>query len=195
MQQIKDMGSELAKLDSVAAKGDYNAKETKVVHLKKNPVQKARHLKMLDEVRQQLLSENSSATGASAEQVADLKKQLAALQKRHALVMESFNKTASDFRDACFHLLGWDISLTTDSKGNQNYKLRSMYAQAETEYFVFKRPKGADSGRLDLEPTEYALTLQKEIEVLLQQFKSIPAFLSHVTTEVWNAKTAYTQYM
>jgi hypothetical protein len=72
------------------------------------------------------------------------------------------------------------------------YKLRSMYANSETEYLVFKRRAGGEGGDLDMEPTDYAQTLEKEIEVLLRQFRSIPAFLSHVTTDVWDSKTKFT---
>ena len=57
---------------------------------------------------------------------------------------------------------------------------------------MFKRRAGGEGGDLDMEPTDYAQTLEKEIEVLLRQFRSIPAFLSHVTTDVWDSKTKFT---
>lgn len=225
--QIEEMGAELARLgthptplfgglstfgsgsrcgcvraDSIAAKGDFNAKDTKVLHMKENPTAKAMHLKLVDEVREQLRSEggagsvNNQSAPANQELVDDLKKKLAATEKRMERLKEVFQKNASDFREACFYLLGWEISLeqvdTKDAAGGMRYKLRSMYANSETEYLVFKRRAGGEGGDLDMEPTDYAQTLEKEIEVLLRQFRSIPAFLSHVTTDVWDSKTKFT---
>ena len=185
--------------DSIAAKGDYNAKTTKVVHLKHNPVQKAQHLRLLEEARQQLLRENTGQVAASAELVDELKKQLAASEKRRTKVIEVFRKQVDDFREACLHLLGWEISMKPDSKGNQLYKLTSLYAQAEGDYLMFKKPANAEVGTLDLVETEYALTLRKEIEELnlhRQQASNppIPNFLSQITHELFHSKTVYTAY-
>jgi hypothetical protein len=186
-------------IDSIAAKGDYNAKRTKVMHLKNNPVQKAQHLTMLEEARQQLLRENDGAIGASAEQVEELKKQLAASEKRHARLKEVFHEQVDVFREACLHLLGWEISMKLDSKGNQTYKLTSLYAQAQEDFLMFRKPFGAKVGDLDLVETDYANTLRKEIEELqLHQQQSsnppIPNFLSQVTHELFHAKTMWTVY-
>ena len=186
-------------IDSIAAKGDYNAKRTKVMHLKNNPVQKAQHLTMLEEARQQLLRENDGAIGASAEQVEELKKQLAASEKRHARLKEIFTEQVDVFREACLHLLGWEISMKLDSKGNQTYKLTSLYAQAQEDFLMFRKPVGAKVGTLDLVETDYANTLRKEIEELqLHQQQSsnppIPNFLSQVTHELFHAKTMWTVY-
>jgi hypothetical protein len=185
--------------DSIAAKGDYNAKTTKVVHLKNNPVQKAQRLRLLDEARQQLLRENNGDVAASAEQVDELKKQLAASEKRHAVLKDVFHKQVDDFRQACLHLLGWEISMKADSKGNQLYKLTSLYAQAQEDFLVFKRPAKAEIGALDLQTTEYAETLKNELEELrLHQQQSsnppIPNFLSQITNELFHTKTTYTAY-
>lgn len=185
--------------DSIAAKGDYNTKTTKVVHLKNNPVQKAQHLMLLDEARQQLLRENNGDASASAEQVDELKKQLAASEKRHTKLKEVFHKQVNEFRQACLHLLGWEISMKTDSKGNQLYKLTSLYAQAQEDFLVFKKPANAEIGTLDLETTEYANTLRKEIaELQLHQQQAsnppIPNFLSQITHELFHAKTMFTAY-
>lgn len=185
--------------DSIAAKGDYDARTTKVVHLKNNPVQKAQRLRLLDEARQQLLRENTGVISASTEQVEELKKQLAGTEKRHTVLKEQFHKMVAEFREACLHLLGWEISMTPDSKGNQLYKLRSLYAQADEDVLVFKKPARAPVGQLDLETTQYASTLKEEIAELQrhQQQSSnppIPNFLSQITSELFHSKTVFTSY-
>ena len=89
--------------------------------------------------------------------------------------------------------------MKADSKGNQLYKLTSLYAQAQEDFLVFKKPAKAEIGALDLQATEYAETLTKELaELRLHQQQSsnppIPNFLSQITNDLFHAKTVYTSY-
>lgn len=116
--QIDEMAAEINRLSSLSIKGDYDARKTMVLHMKLNPVQKIQQEKLLDISRQQLLAEGAlSANTASASELEEMKSKLANAETSRARLKEIFHKNASDFREACYHLLGYEISLTNTKSG------------------------------------------------------------------------------
>jgi mitotic spindle assembly checkpoint protein MAD1 len=79
-------------------------------------------------------------------------------------------------------LFGYKVDVLSNGK---QYKLRSIYAEDKDEILFQIGPQG----RLDLLATDFTLGLTKEIHTYLEQCNSIPAFLSNVTVELFNART------
>jgi hypothetical protein len=84
------MGTEIAKLSALSIKGDFDATQTKVVHMRRNPAQAAARAKLVAEVRAQLRSEGVGGGGAegaeargeggSAEELVQLRAKLASAE-------------------------------------------------------------------------------------------------------------------
>lgn len=77
-------------------------------------------------------------------------------------------------------LLGYDMEVMDD-----RIELLSLYAFHDTEKFVFT----IENNTLNLLSNDMTEAYKGQVQEFLAEGKSIPAFLAHVTMDLWNKKT------
>jgi len=196
-------------LEDRKMKGDYDDASAKVIHMRFNPFEMMKRKKMeeldvlktenerlLGRIRSleqgakdpQGLSQRSdeeskeSRAATSKKELDEIKAKINAAELKNKRLVEAFQKTSQDLREAVFRLFGYklDIPMT------KQYKLMSMYADSPNDYLLFNQ---SGSGEMQLLATEYSDTLADLIDAYLNQADSIPAFLASVTMDLFNKQT------
>ncbi|XP_058497469.1 mitotic spindle assembly checkpoint protein MAD1 [Solea solea] len=189
--------------------GDYDPVKTRVLHLKMNPTTVAKQHRqqevealqeevtlLRDLVRslrdgsamghsQDESSLHSSRLGLSlppSKEVLELRKQMERSELRNQRLKEVFQKKIQEFRTVCYVLTGYQIDITTESQ----YRLTSVYAEHMDDTLLFKK---GSNGSMQLMETEFSKTLGEMVALHLHHQKSIPAFLSAVTLDLFSRQT------
>lgn len=63
-----------------------------------------------------------------------MKAQLVREEMRNKRLMEVFKKTSQEFREICYQLTGYKIDIPCSNQ----YRLTSMYAESQRDYFLFQ---------------------------------------------------------
>ncbi|KAJ5068342.1 mitotic spindle assembly checkpoint protein mad1 [Anaeramoeba ignava] len=92
-----------------------------------------------------------------------------------------FKQKIQEFREACYVLFGFRIDMI-----GQQFKLKSMFAEKPSDTLLFSKQ---DDDEFILLENEYSKSLSKEIHAFLTTCHSIPAFLSHLTLDLFNNQT------
>lgn len=188
-------------------KGDFDPTNTKVVHLRFNPFEmmkqkKLDDVKALKEENERLLTrvrmleagvkegqslsegeiKESRTMATTSKEVEDMKAQINNAHLKNQRLVEAFQKTSLDFREAVFRLFGYKL----DSPVSKQYKLMSMYADSPGDFLLFSQ---SSSGEMQLLETEFSDSLSDLIDAYLSQADSIPAFLASVTMDLFNKQT------
>eukprot|EP01116_Phalansterium_solitarium_P002790 TRINITY_DN1305_c5_g1_i1.p1 TRINITY_DN1305_c5_g1~~TRINITY_DN1305_c5_g1_i1.p1 ORF type:complete len:768 (+),score=316.67 TRINITY_DN1305_c5_g1_i1:1327-3630(+) len=108
--------------------------------------------------------------------------ELEALRTKHTRVKEAFTKKFQEYKEVVRRLFGYKV----DVMGNNQYRLRSIYAEQEHDHLLLQ---SNPQGQLDLLETEFSVQLANEIHAFLNKCGSIPAFLSNVTMSLFDTKT------
>ncbi|KAK4534018.1 hypothetical protein CDCA_CDCA01G0043 [Cyanidium caldarium] len=89
----------------------------------------------------------------------------------------------SEVLESIYYLFGWRLRIS-----GTTYTLESMYAERAEDVIRFERnPRGG----FDLVGTDYVnQSLRREVDLLLVQLDSIPAFLAHIQTSLFEQSTA-----
>ena len=89
----------------------------------------------------------------------------------------------SEVLESIYYLFGWRLRIS-----GTMYTLESMYAERAEDVIQFERnPRGG----FDLVATDYVdQSLRPEVDLLLVQLDSIPAFLAHIQTSLFEQSTA-----
>uniref|UniRef100_A0A671TUL6 Mitotic spindle assembly checkpoint protein MAD1 n=1 Tax=Sparus aurata TaxID=8175 RepID=A0A671TUL6_SPAAU len=189
--------------------GDYDPVKTRVLHLKMNPttVAKQQRQQEVEALREEVThlrellrsvqdgtalahsqddsSMHTSGLGLSlppSKEVLDLRKQMESSELRNQRLKEVFQRKIQEFRTVCYVLTGYQIDITTENQ----YRLTSVYSEHMDDSLLFK--KGA-SGSMQLMETEFSKTLGEMVALHLHHQKSIPAFLSAVTLDLFSRQT------
>ncbi|KAM9769739.1 mitotic spindle assembly checkpoint protein MAD1 isoform 1-T2 [Menidia menidia] len=189
--------------------GGYDPTKTRVVHFKMNPTsvakqQRQQEVEGLQEevarLRELVRSLQDGGTGAHSHQdsslynpslslslppskeVLDLRKQMECSELRNQRLKEVFQKKIQEFRTVCYVLTGYQIDITTENQ----YRLTSVYAEHMNDSLLFK--KGSNTN-MQLMETEFSKTLEEMVALHLHHQKSIPAFLSAVTLDLFSRQT------
>ncbi|XP_034044169.1 mitotic spindle assembly checkpoint protein MAD1 [Thalassophryne amazonica] len=186
--------------------GDYDPVKTKVVHFTMNPTAVAKQQRQQEDealqeevtrLRELVRSLQDGGTLSHAQDVAmqalsfslppskevqDLRKQMESAELKNQRLKEVFQKKIQEFRTICYVLTGYQIDLTTENQ----YRLTSIYAEHMNDSLLFKK---VSSGGMHLMETEFSKTLSEMVDLHLHHQKSIPAFLSAVTLELFSRQT------
>ncbi|KAF6736466.1 Mitotic spindle assembly checkpoint protein MAD1 [Oryzias melastigma] len=189
--------------------GDYDPVKTRVLHFKMNPTSVAKQqqqqevetlreevttlrelVRSLQEGGAMLHAQDSSGIytpniGLSlppSKEVQDLRKQMESSELRNQRLKEVFQKKIQEFRTVCYVLTGYQIDITTENQ----YRLTSVYAEHMDDSLLFKK---GSSGSMQLMETEFSKTLGEMVDLHLHHQKSIPAFLSAVTLDLFSRQT------
>uniref|UniRef100_A0A672Z452 Mitotic spindle assembly checkpoint protein MAD1 n=1 Tax=Sphaeramia orbicularis TaxID=375764 RepID=A0A672Z452_9TELE len=182
--------------------GDYDPVKTRVLHFKMNPTavakqQRQQEMESLQEevtrlrelVRSlqdggaqddgSILTPNLSLSLPPSKEVLDLRKQMESSELKNQRLKEVFQKKIQEFRTVCYVLTGYQIDITTTNQ----YRLTSVYAEHMDDSLLFKK------GSMHLMETEFSKTLGEMVDLHLHHQKSIPAFLSAVTLDLFSRQT------
>uniref|UniRef100_A0AAQ5ZAD5 Mitotic spindle assembly checkpoint protein MAD1 n=1 Tax=Amphiprion ocellaris TaxID=80972 RepID=A0AAQ5ZAD5_AMPOC len=178
--------------------GDYDPVKTRVLHLKMNPTTAAKQERQqeVEALREEVTCLRDlvrSLQGGGAHQncmcifptfvyVADLRKQMESSELRNQRLKEVFQRKIQEFRTVCYVLTGYQIDITTENQ----YRLTSVYAEQMDDSLLFKK---GSNGSMQLMETEFSKTLGEMVALHLHHQKSIPAFLSAVTLELFSRQT------
>ncbi|KAL1501095.1 hypothetical protein ABEB36_006483 [Hypothenemus hampei] len=148
------------------------------------------NLKLKNKIRKMEQGLETSKLGEISicpQEVQSLREQVKNNEKQTQKLKDYFKSSIQDFRNVVYMMFGYKIDRPTNSNV---YILRNMYAE-QPEQLHFQ--VNADGG-LDLMENEYSMTLGHLIGVFLIRQKSIPAFLSTITLELFNQRTATQTY-
>ncbi|XP_040043010.2 mitotic spindle assembly checkpoint protein MAD1 [Gasterosteus aculeatus] len=182
--------------------GDYDPVKTRVLHLKMNPTATAKQQRQQDgealreevtrlrEVVRSLrdggaaaaLQDESGLSLPPPKEVLDLRKQMESSELRNQRLKEVFQRKIQEFRTVCYVLTGYQIDITTENQ----YRLTSLYAEHMDDSLLFKK---GSSGSMQLMETEFSKTLGEMVALHLHHQKSLPAFLSAVTLDLFSRQT------
>ncbi|XP_008301747.1 mitotic spindle assembly checkpoint protein MAD1 [Stegastes partitus] len=189
--------------------GDYDPVKTRVLHFKMNPTAAAKQERQqeVDTLRDEVAhlrelvrslqgggaavhsQDDSSIHAASlslnlppSKEVQDLRKQMESSELRNQRLKEVFQKKIQEFRTVCYVLTGYQMDITTENQ----YRLTSVYAEHMDDSLLFKK---GSNGSMQLMETEFSKTLGEMVALHLHHQKSIPAFLSAVTLDLFSRQT------
>lgn len=189
--------------------GDYDPVKTRVLHFKMNPttVAKQQRQQEVEALREEVtrlrelvrslqdggasvLSQDDSSIHASSlslslppsKEVLDLRKQMESSELRNQRLKEVFQRKIQEFRTVCYVLTGYQIDITTENQ----YRLTSVYAEHMDDSLLFKK---GSNGSMQLMETEFSKTLGEMVDLHLRHQKSIPAFLSALTIDLYSRQT------
>uniref|UniRef100_A0A8C5FNY2 Mitotic arrest deficient 1 like 1 n=1 Tax=Gadus morhua TaxID=8049 RepID=A0A8C5FNY2_GADMO len=198
------------RLERHSLQGDYDPVKTRVLHLKMNPTNVAKqqrqqetealreevtrlreHLRSLKDAGPLALQDDphtgSPGLGLSlppSQEVLDLRKQMESSEMKNKRLKEVFQRKIQEFRTMCYVLTGYQLDVTTENQ----YRLSSVYAEQMDDSLLFKK---GSSGIMQLMETEFSKTLGEMVALHLHHQKSIPAFLSAVTLDLFSRQTIF----
>ncbi|XP_023338287.1 mitotic spindle assembly checkpoint protein MAD1-like [Eurytemora carolleeae] len=190
-------------LDRRSIRGDYDPTDTKVLHLRMNPLNSAvmKEARMKEELQKdndalrariQLLEEGQTKDltmmvghrleeGVSSQEVQNLQEQLKSSDLKNQRIMEMFKKTSKEFREFVFQTTGYRI----DKSGEDTYKVKSVYVDSPDSYLLFKLSEQAG---LEMLESEFSLELEELMEQHLEQQNSFPMFLAGLTMQAYRKR-------
>ncbi|XP_029360166.1 mitotic spindle assembly checkpoint protein MAD1 [Echeneis naucrates] len=209
-QRLEEQNNVLEmRLERHNLQGDFDPLKTRVLHLKMNPtsVAKQERQQEVDALREEVTnlrelmrslqdggglvssqddsSLHRSSLGLSlppSKEVLDLRKQMESSELRNQRLKEVFQKKIQEFRTVCYVLTGYQMDITTENQ----YRLTSVYAEHMDDSLLFKK---GSNGSMQLMETEFSKTLGEMVALHLHHQKSIPAFLSAVTLDLFSRQT------
>lgn len=204
-ERLKRRKEELElELEHRCLKGDFNIGKYKVVHLTNNPASEAyehannrleklqAEIERLKRRNQKLEEDNEDITGrlnetsnmtVNIKELNVLRAENESLNNKNKKMKDYYRSLNLEFREVCYMLFGYKIDRIMN---NNNYKISSMYAETPDEYLNFRLN---DSGILDMLETPYSISLKEMMQSQLAAHKSLPAFLSTLTLELFNKVT------
>ncbi|KAI3964996.1 hypothetical protein MKW92_026276 [Papaver armeniacum] len=199
--------SEISLLESKLGHGDYSASSTKVLRMvntlgvdneAKHTIEALRT--ELEKAKEKLQAveelKGKSDTGTYidsniSEKLAQLKAQIATLEKREERYKTVFAEKISVFRRACCSLFGYKILMDDHLRPNgipvTRFTLQSIFAQGEDEKLDFEY----ESGNTNLLDNEYTSQheVAQQVGIFIKKYNSIPAFTANLTIESFNKRT------
>uniref|UniRef100_A0A1A9X3N0 Mitotic spindle assembly checkpoint protein MAD1 n=1 Tax=Glossina brevipalpis TaxID=37001 RepID=A0A1A9X3N0_9MUSC len=191
-------------LERHCLKSDLNMEKYRVVHMTVNPANEAyqnaenlmeklqaeierlrRKNKILEEENEQTqerLNETSNLT-LNIKEMNKLRDEVETLNAKIKKMKECYKSAAMELREVIYMLFGYRIDRVGS---NTNYKISSMYAESPDDYLNFRLN---ESNVLDMLETPYSASLKALIQTHLVGNKSLPAFLSTLTLDLFQRST------
>ncbi|KAF3687935.1 Mitotic spindle assembly checkpoint protein MAD1 Mitotic arrest deficient 1-like protein 1 [Channa argus] len=200
-QRLEEQNNNLEmRLERHNLQGDYDPVKTRVLHFKMNPttVAKQQRKQEMEDLQEEVtrLSDlvralqedpcvNMSSFSLSlppSKEVLDLRKKLELSELKNQRLMEVFQKKIQEFRTVCCVLTGYQMDITTENQ----YRLTSVYAEHMDDVLLFKK---GSNGSIQLLENDFSKSLGEMVALHLHHQKSIPAFLSAVTLDLFSRQT------
>ncbi|KAL5228022.1 hypothetical protein ABZP36_016287 [Zizania latifolia] len=199
--------SQVALLESKLGHGDYSASSTKVLRMvntlavdseAKQTIEALQaelkktkeRLQAVEELKGQ--ADVGTVVDANiAEKLAQLKNQIATLEKREERYKTVFAERISVFRKACCSLFGYKIVMNEHQQSNgipvTRFILQSVYAQSDGEKLEFDY----ESGSTNIVVNDYTSQqeIAQQVDIFVRKMNSIPAFTANLTMESFNKRS------
>lgn len=169
----------------LAGKGSFNADRTRVLHLSKNPLTEA--LKEEINVLRRQVDHLTTSAGRKKNkgQGADVDP-----EKLHQRLKESFREQISRFREGVALMTGFRVEMIPGDKDRCRFKVKSIFAERESDHLMFQWPEGDNVTSLDLLNTEQAKILTRTPAYqYVEKFGSLPAFLASTQLTLFESQT------
>ena len=127
--------------------------------------------------------EHRAAVLLGTPEIEQLRSKVGDLERLNNRLREVFRAKSQEFRNAVVLLFGYEVEMVEE----KTYKLTSLYADKEEEYLMFEM---SDENEMTLLESDFANTLQEEIQAYLNRCSSFPAFLANVTLKLFENQTA-----
>uniref|UniRef100_A0A1B0A9Q5 Mitotic spindle assembly checkpoint protein MAD1 n=1 Tax=Glossina pallidipes TaxID=7398 RepID=A0A1B0A9Q5_GLOPL len=192
-------------LERHCLKSDLNTEKYKVVHMSINPATEAyqnaenlmeklqaeierlkRKNKILEEENEQTQQERHNETNnltLNIKEMNKLRDEVETLNAKIRKMKDCYKSAAMELREVVYMLFGYRIDRVGS---NTNYKISSMYAESPDDYLNFRLN---ESNVLDMLETPYSASLKALIQTQLVGNKSLPAFLSTLTLDLFQRST------
>lgn len=199
--------SQVALLESKLGHGDYSASSTKVLRMvntlgvdneAKQTIEALQAELKKTKERLQAVEELKGQADAGtvvdaniAEKLAQLKNQIATLEKREERYKAVFAERISVFRKACCSLFGYKIVMNDQQQSNgipvTRFILQSVYAQSDDEKLEFDY----ESGSTNIVVNDYTSQheIAQQVDIFIRRMNSIPAFTANLTMESFNKRS------
>ncbi|XP_037898537.1 mitotic spindle assembly checkpoint protein MAD1-like [Glossina fuscipes] len=112
-----------------------------------------------------------------------LRDEVETLNAKMRKMKDCYKSAAMELREVVYMLFGYRIDRVGS---NTNYKISSMYAESPDDYLNFRLN---ESNVLDMLETPYSASLKALIQTQLVGNKSLPAFLSTLTLDLFQRST------
>ncbi|KAM0862896.1 hypothetical protein ACQ4PT_044977 [Festuca glaucescens] len=198
--------SQVALLESKLGHGDYSASSTKVLRMvntlavdseAKQTIETLQAELKKTKERLQAIEELKGQADAGtvvdvnvAEKLAQLKNQVATLEKREERYKAVFSERISVFRKACCSLFGYKIVMNDEQQSNgihvTRFTLQSVYAQSDDEKLEFVYESGSTNIVVNGYTSQQEIAQQ--VEIFIRKMNSIPAFTANLTMESFNKR-------
>lgn len=199
--------SQVALLESKLGHGDYSASSTKVLRMVNTLAMDSEAKETIEALqaelkktkeRLQAIEELKGQADAGtvvdanvAEKLAQLKNQVATLEKREERYKAVFLERISVFRKACCSLFGYQIVMNDEQQPNgihvTRFTLQSVYAQTDDEKLEFLYESGSTNIVVNGYTSQHEIAQQ--VDVFIRKMKSIPAFTANLTMESFNKRS------
>ena len=210
-REMESLAAEAEVLRGRLGRGEYDPAKTKVLHLPTNPLSdavEARCAALAAEVAE--LRKNGGGGGgvgggggaAAAGEAGGVEAASAAasaaaeLEKHKRRYMRAFREQIGLFREACWHLFGYRLTMETQEmqnsddhrgEGAPHFSVRSMFASDESETLRFRYVDGTETGspaRMEMLSTPYADS--DEVNRMWRVYAPcVPALLSNLVIDSW----------
>ncbi|CAO2182164.1 unnamed protein product [Urochloa humidicola] len=199
--------SQVALLESKLGHGDYSSSSTKVLRMvntlavdneAKQTIEALQAELKKTKERLQAVEELKGQADAGtvvdaniAEKLAQLKNQIATLEKREERYRAVFAERITVFRKACCSLFGYKIVMNDQQQSNgipvTRFILQSVYAQSDDEKLEFDY----ESGSTNIVVNDYTSQqeIAQQVDVFIRRMNSIPAFTANLTMESFNKRS------
>lgn len=173
----------------LAGKGAYNPDQTRVMHISKSPLTEALK-EEINVLRRQI--EHLQATSNSSSRNKNIKNQSIDVDpdKLHQRLKQSFREQISRFREGVCMLTGLRVEMILGGNDRSQFKVKSIFAERESDHLMFQWPEGENVTSLDLLNTEQAKVLSRTPSYqYIEKFGSIPAFMASVQLALFESQT------
>lgn len=201
-QKLETMETEMEiKFDQSDFEDAKDMMKLKVIHFKLNPADKLieennNHYNQLKEENKRLstrleLIESGSFQDISRivqeeinykNEIESLKAKLSNAEEQHQKILIESKKISKEFREIVYKLTGYKMDIVSQKV----YKLSNIYAEDERDFLLFTKN---DQGTIQLLENFYSEQLTELIQVYLNQFDSLPAFLASLTLNLFKHRT------
>ncbi|KAF2573906.1 hypothetical protein F2Q70_00003664 [Brassica cretica] len=209
-EKFEALKSDVKRIEAMLGHGDFSAANTRVLRMvntlgveneAKQTIEALQAELQKTKERLQAVEELKSQSGDAGKlvdshitgKIAQLKEQIATLEKREERYKTVFADRISVFRRACCELFGYKIVMDEHQRPNgipvTRFTLQSIYAQSDGEKLEFDYESG-NTSILDNQYTSQG-EIAKQIEIFIRKFNSIPAFTANLTMESFNRRTLY----
>ncbi|KAF7031866.1 hypothetical protein CFC21_043121 [Triticum aestivum] len=199
--------SQVALLESKLGHGDYSASSTKVLRMVNTLAMDSEAKQTIEALqaelkktkeRLQAIEELKGQADAGtvvdanvAEKLAQLKNQVATLEKREERYKAVFLERISVFRKACCSLFGYQIVMNDEQQPNgihvTRFTLQSVYAQTDDEKLEFLYESGSTNIVVNGYTSQHEIAQQ--VDIFIRKMNSIPAFTANLTMESFNKRS------